>query len=85
MFIPIENIFTNAKLGAPLNWDEAVHGKCISLPLMRKGYGDTNTFTSWWKVSFYNRIKILFGCPIRLVIVSSFHPPVNVDCSREPE
>lgn len=75
MFNPIHTEHTTNVLGAPIDWNEEKDGKCIGLPVHYNG----KEFYSWWKVSLKDRIKILFGRPIRLVIFTQSHPPVAMD------
>jgi len=75
MFKPINNEYTDKVLGAPKNWDSEKDGECIGLPVHCNG----EVFFSWWKIDWKNRIKILFGKPVRLTIFSLVHPPVSLD------
>jgi hypothetical protein len=34
---------------------------------------------SWWKLTFRDRVKILFGANIRLCVLGVFHPPVSIE------
>lgn len=78
---PINTPHTNAVLGAPAGWDAKAHGPCKGLPLVRIG----DIHRSWWRVSFVDRIKILFGVPVCLDVISSGHPPVSLNVERWPE
>ena len=75
MFEPINNEYTNKVLGAPENWDSEKDGECIGLPVQC----DEECYYSWWAVDWKNRLKILFGKPVRLTIFSVSHPPVSLD------
>lgn len=79
MYEPIETSATNARLSPPEGWDEKRDGACQVLPL----YFDGSCFYSWWRVPFRERLRILFGRPIRLVVVGPSHPPVCVETSPD--
>lgn len=85
MFKPVKNVFTVNNLGKPRDWDSS-QGECISLPVyIQHGPGNSKQFISWWKPSFIERLRILFGRPLRLTIFSSAHPPVCIDCEKGTE
>lgn len=67
---------TNANLGAPADWDEEKHGKCLTLPCLRND--DTNTFSSFWRPSKEDLAILNEGGCLMLTVVSSSHPPVGV-------
>lgn len=52
--------------------------ECITLPVV-----DCNgVMVSYWQPSFWDRVKILFGQPVRLSVMGEQHPPVAVDTKR---
>lgn len=69
---PVQFDMQDTILGAPDGWDEDQYGVCRGLPVMR-GHG---CFYSCWRLSFWERIRILFGVPVTLIIASSSMPPV---------
>ena len=77
MLYPVKNKLCNAELGKPADWDES-KGRCETLPVHR----EDDTFYSWYKFSWKDRIKVLFGCHIRLAIVAWAHPPVNLTVTK---
>jgi hypothetical protein len=74
---PISSPHTTRILGAPSNWDES-KGECQSLPIS----DSKGVMYSYWRLSFKERVLILFGRPIRLAVVGTSHPPVWVDTDR---
>lgn len=78
MFKPIHNEYTNTVLGAPKDWDIKKDGECMGLPVHR----DEKCYYSWWAVDWKNRLKILFGRPIRLTVISYYHPPLSLDAEK---
>lgn len=76
---PIRMPSTNRVLGAPLDWDEAKHGICQGLPVTIDG----DHFYSWWSLSWAERIRVLFGKPLRLCILSRSHPPVALEITAK--
>lgn len=73
---PIKNSLTTFVLGAPTNWDEARHGICKPLYV---AYDDDSRFYSYWKPTWRERIRVLYGFPVRLCVHSNGHPPVALD------
>lgn len=78
MFKPIKTPATNCELGKPKDWDDSA-AECVTLP----AYYDGTCFYSWYAVSWRDRLRILFGRPIRLVVFGRTHPPVSVEVSPE--
>lgn len=72
---PTKNNMTNAVLGAPAGWDEQANGKCVGLPISQ-AHG---TMFSYWRPTFAERLRILFGGHVRLGVFGNSHPPVSVD------
>lgn len=60
-------------LGAPKNWDATKDGECKGLPVMICDDG----IYSRWKFSFIEKVKIMFGVPLTLIVKSSSMPPVS--------
>lgn len=77
---PINTKHTNLILGAPQGWDVVKHGVCVGLPILKT---EDPYMYSWWKVSFKDRFKILFGRPIRLCIVGNAHPPIALQVTDD--
>ena len=59
-------------LGVPKDWDEEKDGKCQGLPVMFAEYG----IYSRWRFSLVERLQILFGRPMTLIVRSNSMPPV---------
>lgn len=68
-------------LGKPRGWDEKTQGKCEGLPVVITDDG----IYSRWKLSFIDRIKVLFGTPITLVVNSGSMPPVALQVTEPME
>lgn len=81
MFEPIDTPLTTNSFKKPASWDENL-GECISLPVAVVSHDGFAEFISWWKVSLKDRLRILFGRPIRLTVMSNNQPPVCVDCEK---
>lgn len=62
-------------LPSPQNWDEQQHGICRGLPVMF-AHG---CIYSCWKLSIIERLKVLVGMPITLVVASKSMPPVRFE------
>lgn len=69
------------ELGKPQDWDEETQGKCETLPVMFSEYG----IYSRWSFSFFERILILFGKPLTLIVASSSMPPVCLRITEPTE
>ena len=76
---PVISAKTQHALGAPLNWDEKAAGVCGSLPIQRGESSGVHWVSSYWQATWMDRLRILFGRPIRLTVVGRTHPPVMVD------
>ncbi len=63
--------------GKPAGWDDDVDGKCGSLPLMLHD----RLHISTWKLSFRERLRILFGWKVTLSC-HGLQPPVMLDVQR---
>jgi hypothetical protein len=74
---PIHFKGQQAVLGAPEGWDES-QGKCLGLPVLRV----SDSFISFWKPTWRERIALLFGAKVQLTVVAAGHPPVAVDINR---
>lgn len=37
---------------------------------------------SYWRPSLWERVKILFGCPVRVCIASEYQPPIILDVEK---
>lgn len=62
-------------LAAPSNWDDSGYGPCKGLPVQF----DSGIIYSSWKPSFRERLRVLFGTPIRLSVFSHAMPPVAIE------
>lgn len=73
--IPIKNELTDLVLNAPAHLPDDV--KCTGLPI---AYADNQCY-SYWQLTFKEKLKVLFGKPIRLVIYcqKTNHPMVMLD------
>lgn len=68
-----------AILGAPKNWDAIRDGECEGLPIMRV---DGHIY-SCWKPSFIERVKLMFGMPITMVVANSkSQPPIALEVRK---
>jgi hypothetical protein len=72
---PVQKANTTRVLGAPIGWDEQRHGKCEGLPIV----DSDGVMYSYWRLSWMDRFRIMFGRNIRLAVVGSSHPPVAID------
>jgi hypothetical protein len=78
---PFRHPRATVNLTKPVDWNEAERGTCGSLPA-RYDAIDEN-FYSYWLTSWRERLAILFGRPIRLVVASAAHPPVCLDTEKD--
>lgn len=62
-------------LGAPVGWDEKTHGKCQVLPVLKAN----ECFYSCWQPSWRERLALVFGHPVKLVVFAAGQPPVAVE------
>lgn len=74
MAYSIRTQYVNATLGKPTNWDESL-GHCRNLPVC---VTDDPIVYSWWRLSWRERLAVLFGKPIRLSVVGRTHAPVAI-------
>lgn len=73
---PVRTKYTTTILGAPRDWDDSGElGPCGGLAVVQS----KGCIYSYWKPTWYERIKLLFGGNIRLTIVGSSMPPVCLD------
>jgi hypothetical protein len=72
---PISNELTSVVLGAPQGWNARAKGPCVGLPVAM----DDGNFYSYWRATWRERLAILFGTPIRLIVAGQAHPPVTLD------
>ena len=79
MFTPIHTKYTNVKLDKPTDWNDDVYGNCQMLPVSV----NEGMISSFWKINWKDRFKLLFGYPIKLTIVSKTHPPVCLEISPD--
>ena len=77
---PIYTKYTTCVLGAPKDWESAKHGLCIGLPVRAT---DDPYVYSWWRLTWRERLAVLFGRPVRLCVVGSTMPPVALEVSRD--
>ena len=66
-------------LGAPKDWDASKNGPCVGLPIV-DAHGH---MYSYWRPSWRERARILFGSPVRLVIAGHSHPPVAIEARHD--
>lgn len=63
-------------LGAPANWDEDKFGKCEGLAIRR----EHGCIYSCWKPSLKERVKLILGQPITMIVNSPVtQPPIALD------
>lgn len=72
---PFRHPTTNTTLEAPDDWDVEANGECIGLPITQSG----STMFSFWRPTWRERLRLLFGGHIRLGVVGRGHPPVSLD------
>ncbi len=72
---PVQTKHTTLILGAPKDWDSKRYGDCMGLPVAR----GSGTVCSYWKASWRERLAILLGRPVRLVVAGNTTPPVWLD------
>jgi hypothetical protein len=80
---PLKTGHTNAMLGAPVDWDPAVHGECIGLPVHRDQ--QQGVWLSWYQPTEQDIANILAGVPIRLSVFGNGHPPVAISVTAGTE
>ncbi|GLC92327.1 hypothetical protein Tamer19_17350 [Cupriavidus sp. TA19] len=83
MMQPVTTDHTNAMLGAPADWDPAVHGECLGLPVHRDQAN--NRWLSWYQPTEQDIANILAGLPIRLSVFGAGHPPVAIGVTAGTE
>lgn len=71
---PIDFRGANLRLGQPEGYDEALHGPCATLPV----HVANGIVTSCWKPTWQERLKVFFGKPVYLLVLSGSEtqPPV---------
>lgn len=69
---PLDFPGTNLVLKAPPGWDEEQQGPCVDLHV----FDDGECMTSKWRPTLWERVKLIFGQPVQLQILSRSHPPV---------
>lgn len=70
----IKTQFTNIVYTQPYEWNDKIHGECVNLNVhQHEGF-----IMSWWKPSFKERIKILFGKSIKITLLTKIQPPISV-------
>lgn len=70
---PVDFKKANARLNAPLDWDESDLGTCDTLPIVR-AHG---CIYSCWKPDLWERIKLIFGQPVQMIVCSpTTQPPI---------
>lgn len=70
-------------LGAPHNWDAAVHGPCEGLPVVTEVEAcGTVEHLSYWELTWRERVRLLFGAKVRLTVMATGHPPISLNVGR---
>ena len=64
MMRPVKFAGYSIDYGKPAGWNEARDGKCAVLPVMTNA--ERNTFMSVWKLTWRERLAVLFGRNIAL-------------------
>lgn len=74
---PVSTSTTTRTLGAPENYVAEYHDgvPCESLPITDH---DGNMY-SYWSLSWGERLAVLFGRKIRLIVPGAVHPVVMLD------
>lgn len=75
MMQPVKTAPCNMNFVPPANWDEAKFGPCKTLSVFKSD----GMIVSWWKPSWRDRLRLLFGRKIRLTVISNNMPPVSVE------
>lgn len=66
-------------LGKPLDWDEAKHGPCGSLPIRDvRAAGGQNAMLSHWQPDAEELARLNAGAPVTLWVYGEVHPPVSI-------
>lgn len=76
----VDTVLTNARLGAPSNWDQGKDGRCVTLPVFREdgGLESYTAHSSFWLPTPEELARLNAGEPICLTIYGSTHPVVSV-------
>lgn len=70
---PVKFKSANAALTSPQNWNDDELGQCETLPIVR-AHG---CIYSCWKPSFWERVKLVLGHPVQLIVASPItQPPI---------
>jgi len=77
---PIHFVGQTQVLGEPPNWDNHL-GACEGLPVLKL---NESVFRSFWKPTWAERFRILFGQKVSLDAVGR-HPPVWVSVAQVKE
>lgn len=77
---PLRPVDTNATLKAP---DSAAN--CVSLDVVRTEYEGEHVMCSLWEPDETERLALLAGLPIMLMVCGHLHPPVRMGVAREPD
>lgn len=75
---PIDLTGRTRAIGAPRNWDSAVHGECGVLCVRDDHSGSHPNMTSAWLPSAEDLRCLNLGLPILLTIFGEVHPVVSV-------
>ena len=75
---PTSTDSTNLVLKKPSEWEEEKHGECNTLPVSHY----EGVYYSYWRPSFKEWLRIVFGGHIRVCICSEFHPPIALDTEK---
>ncbi len=70
---PIDFAERTHVLGQPKDWDEAQYGICNGLPVALGEH-----IVSCWKPTWRERLSLLLGYPLWLVVHSRAQPPVKL-------
>lgn len=75
----------NLDLGKPKDWDERIHGKCVTLAVRREVVQGMVTMTSAWIPTQDELDRLNLGASVHLEICSAVHPAVSLAVGEPPK
>lgn len=76
---PTEIAGANVTLGAPADWDEAVHGPCETLKVRHGVVDGLPLWQSAWLPTEVDLAKLNAGKPVIITIIGQTHPPIALE------
>jgi len=71
-------------LNAPRNWDKAVDGACVGLPVRDEMTAAGAAMTSAWYPTPEEIARIVADAPVYLTVLGTAHPPVAMNVGDLP-